>query len=117
MSVIDDYLGGVAEPQRSVLVEMRRRILEVIPNAEECISYRVPCFKIGGKGVAGFAAYKQHNSYFPFSGQVFKAIPEITAGFTTTSGALHFNSDEPLDLEVIRALINTRMEQILRNGR
>jgi len=49
MSVIDDFLAGVSEPQRSVLEELRELILEFIPEAEECISYNLPCFKVNGK--------------------------------------------------------------------
>lgn len=116
MTVIDDFLAGVAEPQRGVLLEMRNRILAIVPDAEECISYAVPCFKVDGKAVAGFAPYKNHNSYFPFSGQVFKAVAERVYGFTRTSGALHFDLDRPLDQELIELLITTRMEQIHRNN-
>jgi len=108
MTVIDDHLASVSEPQRSTLLEMRRRILEVIPEAEECISYNLPCFKIGGKAVAGFEAYKNHNSYFPFSGQVISAMSAELAGFETTKGSLHFSKDEPLPLELIRRLIEIR---------
>ena len=117
MTVIDDFLSEVSDPQRAVLEEMRRRILAVIPDAEECISYAVPCFKVDGKGVAGFAPYKQHNSYFPFSGQVFKAIPKAVGGYVVTSGALHFALDKPLEQDLVKILIETRLEQILRNGR
>jgi uncharacterized protein YdhG (YjbR/CyaY superfamily) len=34
------------------------RILEIVPEAEQVISYRVPAFRVNGKTVAGFAAYK-----------------------------------------------------------
>jgi uncharacterized protein YdhG (YjbR/CyaY superfamily) len=111
MTVIDDFLAGVAEPQRSVLLELRALILEFIPAAEECISYQVPCFKVNGKGIAGFAPYKKHNSYFPFSGQVFKAIPDELAQYATTDGALHFSTDECLPRELVKRLIEVRLAQ------
>jgi hypothetical protein len=31
------------------------------------ISYRVPANRVDGKTVAGFAAFKNHRSYLPFS--------------------------------------------------
>ena len=111
MTVIDEYLAGVSEPQRSVLQELRKVILELIPEAEECISYQVPCFKVNGKGIAGFAPYKKHNSYFPFSGQVFKAIPDEVAAYVTTDGALHFALDKPLDPALVKRLIEVRLSQ------
>lgn len=109
---IDDYLATVAEPHRSTLVELRSVLRELLPDAEECISYAVPCFKVNGKGVAGFAAYKNHNSYFPFSGGVFKRIPDAIAAYTTTSGAMHFATDAIPPRELIELLVSERQDEI-----
>ena len=62
---IDDYLQRLDEPKRSTLSQLRRDILAVVPDAEQCISYGVPGFKIDGKTIAGFAAFKNHLSYLP----------------------------------------------------
>lgn len=117
MTVIDDFLAGISEPQRSVLQELRQLILEFIPNAEECISYNLPCFKVNGKSVAGFDSYKNHNSYFPFSGQVFREMPRELEGYVFTKGSLHFSKDACLPRELVQRLIEVRLEQIHSNGR
>jgi uncharacterized protein YdhG (YjbR/CyaY superfamily) len=117
MTVIDDFLSGISEPQRSVLQELRQLILEFIPDAEECISYNLPCFKVNGKSVAGFDAYKNHNSYFPFSGQVFREMPRELEGYVFTKGSLHFSKDACLPRELVQRLIEVRLEQIHSNGR
>ena len=70
---VDEYLQGVDEPKRSTLQALRRTILEIVPDAEQVISYRVPAFRVAGKTVAGFAAFKDHLSYLPFSGSVLSA--------------------------------------------
>jgi uncharacterized protein YdhG (YjbR/CyaY superfamily) len=57
---IDEYLRGVDEPKRGTLQALRRTILEIVPDAEQGISYRVPAFRMQGKVVAGFAAFKDH---------------------------------------------------------
>src|ERR1035437_6085225 len=67
---IDHYLAGVGEPKRSTLQQLRQRVMDVIPDAEECISYGLPAFKVKGKTVAGFGAFKNHLSYLPHSGSV-----------------------------------------------
>jgi uncharacterized protein YdhG (YjbR/CyaY superfamily) len=51
---IDSYLATVDEPRRTTSEELRRSILAVIPDAEQCISYGMPAFKVRGKTVAGF---------------------------------------------------------------
>jgi len=67
---VDKYLRGVEEPKRSTLEALGSCILDVVPDAEQVISYRVPAFCIRGTTVAGFAAFKDHLSYLPFSGSV-----------------------------------------------
>jgi uncharacterized protein YdhG (YjbR/CyaY superfamily) len=67
---IDEYLQRLDEPKRSTLSRLRRDILAVVPGAEQCISYGVPGFKVDGKTIAGFAAFKNHLSYLPHSGSV-----------------------------------------------
>ena len=41
---IDEYLRAVDEPKRETLQALRRTILEIVPDAEQGISYRVPRF-------------------------------------------------------------------------
>jgi len=71
---IDAYLETLDEPKRATLRELRQTILGVIPEAEQCISYGMPAFRLRGKIVAGFAAFKNHLSYFPHSGSVIPAL-------------------------------------------
>ena len=50
---IDDYLADLDEPKRSTLQQLRRTILEVVPEAEEGISYQLPAFRLNGKVITG----------------------------------------------------------------
>ena len=79
---VDDYLAAVPEPQRSTLERLRAVLAALLPDAEQGISYGVPCFKVGGKGVAGFASYKDHCTYLPMSGSI---TAELADELTTTS--------------------------------
>jgi uncharacterized protein YdhG (YjbR/CyaY superfamily) len=73
---VDEYLRGIEEPKRGTLEALRRTILEIIPDAEQVISYKVPAFRLDGRIVAGFAAFTDHLSYLPFSGSV---LPELAS--------------------------------------
>ena len=109
---VDEYLRGVDEPKRSTLEALRRTILEIVPDAEQGISYQVPAFRIGGKTVAGFAAFKHHLSYLPFSGSVLRQLTDELEGYTMTKGSLHFPVDRPLPKSVVRNLIAVRLEEL-----
>ncbi|HEX3898541.1 MAG TPA: DUF1801 domain-containing protein [Mycobacteriales bacterium] len=105
---VDEYLAGLDEPKRSTLEQVRRTILELLPDAEECISYRLPAYRIDGKVVAGFAAFKNHLAYLPHSGSVFKALADDLASFEYTTGSLHFPTDQALPRDLVAKLIEVR---------
>jgi uncharacterized protein YdhG (YjbR/CyaY superfamily) len=114
---VDDYLSGIEEPKRSTLQTLRRTIVEIIPDAEEMISYGVPAFRVGGSTIAGFAAFKEHLSYLPFSGSVLPPLADELAGYTITKSALHFAVDRPLPKLLVKKLIALRMAEAARRSR
>ena len=91
---------------------LRQTILEIVPEAEQVISYRVPAFRVQGKVVAGFAAFKNHLSYLPFSGSVLEQLGDELRSYTMTKSALHFPVDRPLPESLVKKLIAVRLDQI-----
>jgi uncharacterized protein YdhG (YjbR/CyaY superfamily) len=71
----------------------------------------MPAFKLRGKTIAGFAAFKNHLSYLPHSGSVIPKLAKETRGYTSTSGSLHFPIDRPLPKALVKKLLDVRMQQ------
>ena len=111
---IDQYLSDVEEPKRATLQALRATILEVVPDAEQVLSYRVPAFRLRGGVIAGFAAFKDHLSYLPFSGSVLGALADELEGYTMTKSALHFPIDRPLPKPLVEKLISIRLTELER---
>jgi uncharacterized protein YdhG (YjbR/CyaY superfamily) len=109
---IDEYLAGLDEPKRTTLEKLRGTILEVVPDAEQCISYGMPAFRIRGKVVAGFAAFKNHLSYFPHSGSVLPQLGDEVAQYAGSKGTLQFDVDAPLPKPLVEKLIAVRLSQL-----
>jgi uncharacterized protein YdhG (YjbR/CyaY superfamily) len=109
---IDDYLDSLEEPKRSTLTAVRQSILDVIPEAEQCISYGLPAFRVRGKVIAGFAAFKNHLSYLPHSGRVFPELGDELANYKVSPGALQFSVETPLPNSLVRRLVTTRLHQV-----
>jgi uncharacterized protein YdhG (YjbR/CyaY superfamily) len=109
---VDEYLCGVEEPGRSTLQALRRTILEIVPDAEQVISYRVPAFRVRGQTVAGFAAFKNHLSYLPFSGSVLSQLADELDGYAMTKSSLHFPIDRTLPKALVKKLIAVRLAQV-----
>lgn len=114
---VDEYLRGVEEPGRSTLQTLRNVILEILPEAEQVISYRVPAFRVRGQTVAGFAAFRHHLSYLPFSGSVLGRLTDALDGYTMTKSALHFPLDRPLPKSLVKKLIDVRLAEVGQRGR
>ena len=108
---VDEYLRAVEEPKRGTLETLRRTIREIVPEAQQVISYRVPAFRVRGQTVAGFAAFKDHLSYLPFSGSVLGQLATELDGYTTTKSSLHFAPDRPLPKALVKQLIAVRLAE------
>src|SRR5258707_12421328 len=106
---IDQYLDTLDEPKRATLAQLRDTIIAIVPDAEQCISYGMPAFKLRGKTIAGFAAFKSHLSYVPHSGSVIPQLAKETEGSTKTKGSLHFPCGKPLPTKREKKLLDARM--------
>jgi uncharacterized protein YdhG (YjbR/CyaY superfamily) len=108
---IDEYLASLDEAKRATLAQLRQTILDVLPEAEQGMSYGLPAFKVRGKTVAGFAAFKNHLSYLPHSGSVFPRLKDELKGYSTSTGALRFDIGHPLPPPLVEKLIAVRLDQ------
>src|ERR1700684_3262499 len=113
---IDDYLANLDEPKRTTLQQLRQTIESIVPNAEQGISYGMPAFRLHGKVIAGFAAFKNHLSYLPHSGSVLAELAGELAGYQKSSGSLRFPVDQPLTPELVEKLIAVRLRQAFPQG-
>jgi uncharacterized protein YdhG (YjbR/CyaY superfamily) len=108
---IDDYFRGIPQDRRRALKDLREKIRAILPDVEECISYRIPAFRLNGTVVAGFCATTKGCSYFPFSGSTLKTLGHTISRYEQTKGSLHFSPDDPLPLMLVRKLIKTRISE------
>jgi uncharacterized protein YdhG (YjbR/CyaY superfamily) len=109
---VDEYLAALDEPKRGTLERLRETILEIVPEAEQCIAYGMPAVRLDGKVVAGFAAFKNHLSYFPHSGSVLPELAADLVGYVASKGTLQFSVDKPLPKALVTKLIAVRRRQL-----
>jgi len=109
---VDEYLANLDEPKRTTLRQLRQTIRSIVPEAEEGISYGMPAYRLRGKVIAGFAAFKNHLSYLPHSGSVLAEMPDDVAGYVTSKGALQFPIERQLPKALVNKLIAIRLRQL-----
>jgi len=110
-TTIDAYLATVKGERRAALDELRRTIRAIVPKAEECISYRMPAFRLEGRVIAGFAATTKGCSYFPFSGRTLRTLAKELANYGQTKSSLHFDPSRPLPKTLVRKLLKARIAE------
>jgi len=108
---IDEYLARTSPENRALLQALRRTIRAVVPGVEECISYRIPAFRLEGRVIAGFSATSKGCSYYPFSGRTLATLAGDLEGYEKTKSALHFGPGKPLPPSRVRELLRARIAE------
>lgn len=108
---IDKYLADVQLEHKLALEKLRHVILQTIPKAEEVISYGIPCFKLNGRGVVGFAAFKNHCTYFAWSGSVLGKLEKDLTKFSYSKSGIHFTPEKTIPAVLVKKIIKMRLEE------
>lgn len=108
-SLIESYINSFPENTRIKLNEIRTFIKEIIPTSKEIISYRMPCFIVNGP-IVYYAGYKNHIGLYPLPDSIQIFSKEISI-YKHSKGAVQFRLDEPLPRELIKKIVEYRLEQ------
>ena len=109
---VDDYLAALPEDQRAVLEKLRTTIRTTAPDATETISYQMPTFKLHGRVLVYYAAFKDHCSLFPASEAVMEALGEELKPYFSGKGTLRFTPDKPIPVALVKKIVKARIEEI-----
>jgi uncharacterized protein YdhG (YjbR/CyaY superfamily) len=107
---IDEYLAPLSKEKRDALEKLRRAIQSAAPGAEECISYQIPGFRLGGRLLVSFGAASKHCAFYPGARPVEAHKAELTA-YETSKGTIRFPADSPLSAALVRKLVKTRLAE------
>jgi uncharacterized protein YdhG (YjbR/CyaY superfamily) len=107
---IDEYLAPLSKEQRAALEKLRRAIKSAAPKAEECISYQIPGFRLGGRLLVSFGAAANHCAFYP-GAHPMKAHKDELKAYDTSKGTIRFSADSPLPATLVRRLVKTRIAE------
>jgi uncharacterized protein YdhG (YjbR/CyaY superfamily) len=109
---IDEYLASVNAHHCDALQKIRETIHAVAPNAEECISYGIPAFRLNGRSLVFFGAWANHCALYPGSSATLKKFRNELRNFQTSKGTLRFSPDKPLPVALVKRLVKTRVADV-----
>jgi len=107
---IDEYLAPVTPEKRAALEKLRKDIRAAAPEAEECISYQIPSFRLDGKFLVAFAAAKNHCAFHP-GAHPLQVHKDELEDYKTSKGSIRFSPDKPLPARLVRKLVKTRIAE------
>ena len=110
ISEVEDYLADVSPEARATLEKLRLTIKSVAPNAVEVISYQVPTFKLDGRMLVSYAAFKNHCSFFPGAAPI-KAHQDELKSYQTSKGMICFAIGKLLPAALVKKLVRTRIKE------
>jgi uncharacterized protein YdhG (YjbR/CyaY superfamily) len=117
MTEIETYIYTTKEKHGETVSKqlnlLYQHLKQTLPDASECMSYGMPCFKLHNKPVAYFAGYKGHIGFYPTAKPIVH-FKEQLGGFKTSKGAIQFNINEPLPISLIYELVSYNLSEINR---
>lgn len=107
---IDEYISTHPEQIQDVLEKIRQTIRNVAPNAKETISYQMPTFKLNGKNLVHFAAFKTHIGFYPTPSGI-EAFKEELSQYKQGKGSVQFPIDKPIPFRLIANIVEFRVNE------
>ncbi len=105
---IDEYIRTFPKDVQTILEKMRKTIREAAPGAVETISYQMPTFKLNGKGLVYFAAFKNHIGFYPIPSGV-EAFEKELSPYKQGKGSVQFPIDQPVPYDLVRRIVTFRV--------
>ena len=109
-STVDAYLARLPPDQRAALEKLRAAIKSAAPKAVECISYKIPSYRLDGRLLVHFGAAANHCAFYP-GGLPLRMLEAELADYSTSKGTIRFTPDRPLPVALVRKIVKLRIEQ------
>jgi uncharacterized protein YdhG (YjbR/CyaY superfamily) len=97
--------------QRAALSRLSRTVQATVPEAEPCLAYGVPAFRLGGRFLVGYSGAARHCAFYPGSAAIAACKRELRA-YDTSKGTIRFQPEKPLPAPLVRKLVKIRVSEM-----
>jgi uncharacterized protein YdhG (YjbR/CyaY superfamily) len=109
---VDEYMAQLPVDRRAVMEELRRTIRAAAPGATEAIAYNMPAFRLDGRFLVSYEAYKRHYSLFPWSDAMVEELGEDLKPYAVGKGTIRFPLDEPMPVDLVTRIVAIRNREV-----
>ena len=109
-TTMDAYIASFPEEVQGILEQIRETIRTAAPGAVEAISYQIPTFKLNGKNLVHFAAWKDHIGFYaaPSGNAAFK---KELSHYKVAKGSIQFPFEEPIPYDLVMKMVLFRVKE------
>ncbi len=110
-ATIDEFVADFSPEVQEILQRIRAIVREAAPDAAETINYGIPTFQLNGN-LVHFSAFKKHIGFYPTPSGI-EQFKEELAAYSGAKGSVQFPLDQPIPYELIRKIVDFRVQQNL----
>ena len=108
---VRSYFTSTPPKARAALKKIRAVIRSVAPRAEEAFSYQIPAFKLNGRMLVWYAAFKNHCSLYPMTSAIRRKLARDLKGFEMSKGTVRLPLSKPIPVGLVKKLVKARMAE------